>query len=185
MYRLAADGGVTEIGRPPYGPRLFGISEPPVLVGSEARPIVCTPTSLAEETHSMGFCRGPRYDYRVEYGSRLTGKDEDRDGNGAEPFACGEVLVSARKPGTQARRLADGVLMGRARLYARKGSACLPDGRVLIVDKREVGTFASPDLRQLWRRRLPMTIQSATYCGGKIAILPTSTTNLTFIDLPP
>ena len=81
--------------------------------------------------------------------------------------------------------LADGTLVGRARLYARKGSACLPDGRVLIVDRREVGTFALPDLRPLWHRRLPMTIQSAAFCGGKIAILPTSTSDLTFVEVPP
>jgi len=188
MYRLASDGGVTEIGPPPYGPRIFRAWDPPVLVGSEAGPIVCTSTSLMEANHTMGFCRGPRaprYEYRVEFDSNFIGKDEDRDGNGAEPFACGEVLISARKPGTQARRLTDGTLVGRARLYARKGSVCLPDGRVLIVDRREVGTFASPDLRPLWHRRLPVTIQSAAFCGGKIAVLPTSTSDLTFIEVPP
>jgi len=188
MYRLAPDGGVTDIGPPPYGPRLFRAWEPPVLVGSKAGPIICTSTTLMEANHTMGFCRGPqspRYEYRVEFDSNFISKDEDRYGNGAEPFACGEVLISARKPGTQARRLADGALMGRARLYARKGSACLPDGRVLIVDRREVGTFASPDLRPLWHRKLPVTVQSATFCGGKIAILPTSTPDLTFIEVPP
>jgi len=188
MYRLAADGGVAVIGPPPYGPRLFRAWDPPVLVGTEAGPIVCTSTSLMEANHTMGFCRGPaspRYEYRVEFDSSFIGKDEDRDGNGVEPFACGEVLVSARKPGSQARRLADGALVGRARLYARKGSTCLPDGRVLIVDKREVGTFALPNLRPLWHRKLPTTIRSAAFCGGKIAVLPTSTPDLTFIEVPP
>lgn len=188
MYRLNTNEGVTEIGPLPYGPRLFRPSSPPIVVGSKAGPIVCTPTSLHEADYSMGSCQGPgspAYRYRVEFDLVLAAKDEDRDGNGAEPFACGEVLISARKPGTQARWLADGGLAGRARLYARKGSACLPGGRVLIVDKREVGTFASPDLRPLWRRRLPVTIQSAAFCGGKLAVLPTSAPDLTFIDVPP
>lgn len=184
LYRLDPGGIVTFEGVTPLNPQAERPHTPPVLLDSDLGTVICTASSATEATRIRGHCLGPyknRYSYRAEFGT-LPWPDEGD--NGAEPFICSNVVVSARNRGTQARQISDGVQVGRAAVFARRGSQCLSDGRVLLVGQREVGVFTLPSLRRLWRRPLPAKVRDVALCGGKIAVLASPGPALTTFDIP-
>jgi len=186
LYRLDPAGTVTFEGVTPLDPQGPRPHTPPVLLDSELGTIICTGSSATEATPIRGHCSGPnghRYSYPAEFGLVPW---PDEEGKGTEPFICSDVVISARTHGTQARQVSDGLQVGRAALYAQRGSRCLSNGRVFLVGRREVGVFQLPGLRSLWRRPLGGRgkVRDVALCGGKVAVLTSPSPAPVLIDVP-
>lgn len=185
LYRLDDGGVIKDLGPTPPSLSPFTHFRGPVILRSEQGLIACFGTSVSEADDTRGHCvrHGPLgYHYEADFGD--PGAALGDAATGTFPFACGDVVISALKRATQARRLADGSLVARTNTFARRGSACLPSGQALIVSKREVGVFDLPQLHRVWRRNLNATIKSAVVCGGKIAILLEKNPAPMMVDLP-
>lgn len=185
LYRLEGGGVVKDIGPTPASLSPFTHFRGPVLLRSDDGPIACFGTSVSEADDTRGHCvrHGPHgYHYAADFGD--PGAVLGDVANVTPPFACGDVVISTRKGATQTRRLGDGRLVARTNTFARRGSACLPDGHALLVGKREVVVFDLPGLHRRWRRDLKATIKSAVVCGGKIAVLLDRNSVPMMIDLP-
>lgn len=183
LRKLEPAGAVTFEGVTPLNPLAERPRTPPVLLDGDPGMIICTGSSATEATRIRGHCLGPpgrRYSYRAEFGL-LPWPDE---GHGTDPFLCGDVVISARKQGTQARRASDGIQVGRAGVYALPGSQCLSDQRVFLAGRREVGVFQLPGLHPVWRRPLKGQIRDVALCGGAVAVLSPSSATLTTIEIP-
>lgn len=184
LYKLDPTGTITFEGVTPVSRQVSRPYIPPVLLDSELGTIICTGSSATEANPIRGHCVGPYrhpYSYRAEFGM-LAWPDEG--GGGTEPFVCSDVVLSAHKNGTQARRVSDGVQIGRAALYASSGSRCLPNGRAFLVGRREVGVFDLPQLRPVWRHPLPAKTSDAILCGSQVVVLSSRTPTLATIDVP-
>jgi hypothetical protein len=132
--------------------------------------IACYGASTFESDATRGECVGsaPGINFRADFGDYAAPGEIKLF---TQPFACGDVAVVAVGDSTLARRLSDGKLVGRVTGAARRGSLCLPDGRVLVVGKRSLKLYELPRFRLQRSRVVGSGIRDVVLCRGQIVAL--------------
>jgi hypothetical protein len=170
LFRLDPNGSSVDLGAVPPRPDGFKHHRGPVMMRGAAGWIACYGASTFERDATRGECVGsaPEINFRADFGDYAAPGEIKLF---TRPFACGDIAVVAVGDATLARRLSDGKLLGRATGPARRGSLCLPDGRVLVVGKRSLKLYELPRFRLRWSRVVGSGIRDVILCRRQIVAL--------------
>jgi len=170
VFRLNPSGSSVDLGAVPPRPDGLKHHRGPVMMRGAAGWIACYGASTFERDATRGECVGsaPGLDFRADFGDYAAPGEIKLL---TRPFACGDVAVVAVGDATLARRLSDGKLLGSATGPARRGSLCLPDGRVLLVGKRTLNLYQLPTFRLRWSRAVGSVIRDVVLCGKQVVAL--------------